>query len=570
MPNIRIQVNTNNLQNPPYVLDAIREANQPSKAKSNSTLGHNLKAADSKQNVTQVIYAATGVTNTSIRNTQSSVIVASPTLTTPSSGHNSFEATQRPLKPSNNLNKTELVLEYDNEIDADSSESSGVREDSLEEALELELESVLKLAPEALINEVAKQELKYKPANHTKKVTADPRMAHDFNLKAQKTERNTQLPVSNSHLKRPVLDIHGDDDHLHIGYNDSVVQQSGARSRVSPTVSTDDTSTLPEKKPTLPDTLEPGQVVLGATNKSVIPATILKDYGSQSRTRITLGGGYVRDKQTAETPDECPASSTTEPPLIPPAPVMPQLNLTELSRVIQLPERIVLPADVIVATGNQRRRSDRYGSNNTQPVVQQPAGELDSRCPKRGVVTYEHPKACDKYYLCIDGYSTEQMCPNGLLYGTRDTVVDYCVHRWNVVCGEKTIPNPISSPGCRWQYGISNVQGSPRCTPDYFECKAGVFEVKKCPLSGQVYDDRTKSCQYAEKNGCADEIKENFQCPRDDHGNTYWPFPRYFLNERAIIQCINGEPQVMRCADDQRVDPEHLNCIYLSKTRSDK
>lgn len=474
------------------------------------------------------------------------------------------------MKPSiDSLNKTEVILDYDNETDTDGSESSGVREDSLEEALELELESVLKLSPETLIKEVAKQEVR-RPMNSTKKATADPRMAHDFNLKAQKTERKSQLPVTNSHLKRPVLDIHGDDDHLHVGYNDSVVQQSGARSRVSPTVTADDQEVPPEKKPTLPDTLEPGQVILGATNKSVIPATILKDYGSQSRTRITLGGGYVRDKESSDAPDECPTSSTTEPPAIPPAPVVPQLNLTELSRVIQMPERIVLPADVMVSTSTQRRRSDRFSPNNTQPIVQQPVGELDSRCPKRGIVSYEHPKACDKYYLCIDGYSTEQVCPNGLLYGTRDTVVDFCVHRWNVVCGEKTIPNPISSPGCRWQYGIFNVQGSPRCTPDYFECKAGVFEVKKCPLSGQVYDDRTKSCQYAEKNGCADEIKENFQCPRDDHGNTYWPFPRYFLNERALIQCINGEPQVMRCADDQRVDPEHLNCIYLGRTRSDK
>lgn len=119
--------------------------------------------------------------------------------------------------------------------------------------------------------------------------------------------------------------------------------------------------------------------------------------------------------------------------------------------------------------------------------------------------------------------------------------------------------------GLSCQYGLFSVQGSPKCSPDFYECQAGKFEVKKCSIEGQIYDDRTKSCQFAEQVGCAAEALADFQCPPDDQGNTYWPFPRYFLNERALIHCVNDKPEIVRCTEHERVDPEHLHCVPMAK-----
>lgn len=210
--------------------------------------------------------------------------------------------------------------------------------------------------------------------------------------------------------------------------------------------------------------------------------------------------------------------------------------------------------------GSEQKPSES-SLNKPNPAIMRRPNTRNGPCPPTGTTTVEHPTACDKYYLCNNGHATEQQCPNGLLYGTKDTVVDNCVHRWNTTCGDKTIPNPISSPGCRWQYGIFPVQGVPKCSIDYYECKAGVHEVKRCTVEGQIYDDRTKTCQWAEVLGCQSDALAHFTCPVDDQGNTYWPFPRYYLNRQDIIMCVNDKPQLVHCAEHQRVDPEHLHCV---------
>lgn len=235
-------------------------------------------------------------------------------------------------------------------------------------------------------------------------------------------------------------------------------------------------------------------------------------------------------------------------------------------RVIEIPEKIMVSAE------GSTRNEDPIEIMPAPPAQTPPIrivvnrtrlGRPDPRCPKEGVSTFEHPSACDKYYYCDDGYLIEQICPNGLMYGTMYRVKDYCVYRWHADCVDKSIPDPVSSPGCRWQYGIFSVQGSPRCTPDYYECIAGRFEVKKCSITGQVYDDRSKGCQYAEKVGCPEEIISDFQCPTDDRTNSFWPFPRYYLDSRTIIHCVNDKPKIMRCPEGERVDLEHLYCIPM-------
>lgn len=385
----------------------------------------------------------------------------------------------------------------------------------------------------------------------------------------QNARKPQNLPVANSHLKKPAnlasLREEDGDGQAASAQQNAANGTSMVKSLVSASVASED-SELDEKKRKKvgfqkppPDVWEPSQIMTGVSNVSTIPATITRDYGQHSRTRITLGGGYVRDKSP---PLVNPASSEynddkPEKPIVPiEKPKLMQSgssNLEEVSPVIEVPERIVLPVSPM--------RKHTVQVQSKKPIE----FRVDSRCPKEGVTTFEHSTACDKYFYCENGLSAEMTCPNGLMYGTNNIIRDYCVHRWNANCDDKSVPNPISSPGCRWQYGIFNVQGSPKCTPDYYECYDGKFEVKKCSIEGQVYDDRTKSCKFAELIGCADEVLGDFVCPPDDQGNTYWPFPRYFLNDRALIHCVNDKPQIVRCTNDERVDPENLHCVPLSK-----
>lgn len=223
----------------------------------------------------------------------------------------------------------------------------------------------------------------------------------------------------------------------------------------------------------------------------------------------------------------------------------------------QAPDRLIVDDEIIQRLKNA---NDAVVYNNTRQKAVTPIVKDPHCVGEENLATFEHPDACDKYYICENGRYIERTCPNGLMYGTRNIVRASCVHRWHANCGSKSVPNPISSPGCRWQNGIFNVEDSPRCTPDYYECIDGHFFVRRCEIEGQMYDERTKTCGWAEGIGCSSDIL-GFQCPPNDKENTYWPFPRYFLNNNSFITCINEKPKVFRCRETERVHVEELYCI---------
>jgi hypothetical protein len=562
LPNIRIQVNSENLQNPPYLLDALKQVEK-----------------------TEQKAAAAAASVTANQN-------AHPPESFASGQDSAIQAQAQPRDPITSANDER------NYVAAASSDDSKSVAPNLASADEMS--SIGSGKGDTILEEMADLDAESEPKPFSASLAASSVVSSEpvqgSTLEAgNNNNRHFQLDVTSSHLKRPSMVMSSElvEDELSgesssPGATETKQHQAGetanigpgAKSHVSPSVANDDgpatgggggsqLAKLGEKTAASPpDTWEPNQVMQGVTNASLVPATVRRHYGHQTRTRITLGGGYQREQQA---PLASPPSSSSDyvdnkPEKLP----KPSDNSAhehqsagsslDNSRVIEIPERIVLPDSVFT------KQHDQVSKNTTTTPVQQVARRRDTRCPSNGVTSLEHPTACDKYFLCENGYSSEQVCPNGLMYGTRDIVRDYCVHRWQVVCGDKSIPNPISSPGCRWQNGIFSVQGSPKCTPDFYECTDGSFEVKKCSISGQVYDDKTKSCQYAEQVGCAQEALADFQCPPDDQSNTYWPFPRYFLNERALIHCVSDKPQIIRCRDHERVDPEHLFCVPIDKS----
>lgn len=192
---------------------------------------------------------------------------------------------------------------------------------------------------------------------------------------------------------------------------------------------------------------------------------------------------------------------------------------------------------------------------------------LSHGCPHKGLFSYENKDHCDRYYMCTNGTFTEEACPNGLAYSQMGAVYQHCAYNWNVDCGAKKTAGPLASPGCPWQFGIFPVSAAGRCSIDYFVCEWGVPETKRCSPEGLFYDDRIKGCQWADQLGCKSEALLNFKCPPEDEDNPFWPYPRYYHTNKDVIVCVNEQPRLVHCTDEQVVEPTSLACIDLKKKK---
>lgn len=195
---------------------------------------------------------------------------------------------------------------------------------------------------------------------------------------------------------------------------------------------------------------------------------------------------------------------------------------------------------------------------------------MSQGCPHKGVFSYPNKDYCDRYYMCTNGTFTEEACPNGLAYGQMGAVYQHCAYNWNVDCANKKTSEPLASPGCPWQFGIFPITSNGRCSIDYYVCEWGVPETKRCSPEGLFYDDRIKGCQWADQLGCKSEALLNFKCPAEDEDNPYWPYPRYYHNKQDVVVCVNEQPRLVHCNEDQVVDPSSLACMDLNKNKKKK
>lgn len=194
---------------------------------------------------------------------------------------------------------------------------------------------------------------------------------------------------------------------------------------------------------------------------------------------------------------------------------------------------------------------------------------LQQGCPQRGVFSWENKDYCDRYYMCTNGTFTEEACPNGLGYSQMGAVYQHCAYNWNVDCGAKKTAQPLASAGCPWQFGIFPVAAAAgRCSIDYYVCEWGVPETKRCSPEGLFYDDRIKGCQWADQLGCKSEALLNFKCPPEDEDNPYWPYPRYYHTKQDVIVCVNEQPRLVHCNEEQAVDAASLACMDLRPKKS--
>lgn len=59
-------------------------------------------------------------------------------------------------------------------------------------------------------------------------------------------------------------------------------------------------------------------------------------------------------------------------------------------------------------------------------------------CPNERSGQYKDHSQCDKYYECDDGYATERLCPDGLVFDETIRLKNKCDQPFNVDCGNRT------------------------------------------------------------------------------------------------------------------------------------
>merc|ERR1712032_66270 len=64
-------------------------------------------------------------------------------------------------------------------------------------------------------------------------------------------------------------------------------------------------------------------------------------------------------------------------------------------------------------------------------------------CPETyGVQVYPHEQYCDKFYKCVNGTLTEEICENGLVFDGYGDIHNHCNYNWAVDCGQEVPPLP--------------------------------------------------------------------------------------------------------------------------------
>lgn len=85
-----------------------------------------------------------------------------------------------------------------------------------------------------------------------------------------------------------------------------------------------------------------------------------------------------------------------------------------------------------------------------------------------------------------------------------------------------------------------------------------------------MYDERIKGCNWPDQLGCRSEPVIGVSCPPDDKQNRYWPYPRYYYNENAIVTCVHGQPRLIHCPHDEVVDGHSLTCQPVFKEEKEQ
>merc|ERR1711953_430546 len=196
-------------------------------------------------------------------------------------------------------------------------------------------------------------------------------------------------------------------------------------------------------------------------------------------------------------------------------------------------------------------------------------------CPEPyGLQVYPHEQYCDKFYKCVNGTLTEEVCENGLAFDGYGDVHNHCNYNWAVDCGKRVYDDtPISSPGCLYQFGLYPVGEG--CQTTFYKCAAGVAYETPCQ-KGLSYAPEAHLCDYPDNIYDCKGLSETvvgFKCPSPEElppnavARRFLPFPRFPLpgHDLSYIVCVNDQPRIQACGDYSAFDPQLLTCVYIDE-----
>ncbi|TRY67858.1 hypothetical protein TCAL_16939 [Tigriopus californicus] len=176
-------------------------------------------------------------------------------------------------------------------------------------------------------------------------------------------------------------------------------------------------------------------------------------------------------------------------------------------------------------------------------------GQGGFQCPDEFEGFYPHHSSCDKYWECVEGEATLELCGNGLGFADTDSTytTKNCDYLSNVDCGNRTEIEPaISAPNCPRLYGTFE---DPEDCAGFFQCRDGLANRFSC-APGLAYDVRAQVCKWADQVDRCKKIEEEeegaFQCPLDFRAGT---FSKHAHPEdcRQYYVCIGGIPREYGC-----------------------
>ncbi|KAK2719892.1 protein obstructor-E-like [Artemia franciscana] len=175
-------------------------------------------------------------------------------------------------------------------------------------------------------------------------------------------------------------------------------------------------------------------------------------------------------------------------------------------------------------------------------------------------------KQCDKYYTCIDGVATEELCLDGLLFN--DNAVwtrNPCDYPIDVDCGSRTVTQPPQSTElCPHAWGIYFTGDKANCGT-FRNCVGGVAHDFNCP-EGLAFNEQSLRCDWPEQTESCDAAAFiGFTCPPIEEGDllaagghTRFPNPK---DCKKFFVCEGGvNVRLAACEEGMVYNPEANDC----------
>jgi len=191
-------------------------------------------------------------------------------------------------------------------------------------------------------------------------------------------------------------------------------------------------------------------------------------------------------------------------------------------------------------------------------------------CPQKDGL-YPDKLQCDKYYECVGGVATENLCEDGLAFNTYRRSARKCESLLNVDCSGRELLQPPKPVGdCPRMNGVYEHPDKSICHM-MLSCTSGESSYMTCPAD-LIFDKFSSTCTWpanTDREGCIrreEVLEDGFRCPAKKQRtieSTSLTHPRYPhpIDCQQFYVCLDGViPRLQSCSGDDLFNPDTLLC----------